>query len=511
MDAPAHSAETRLRFCLLLAAGISGVNLIGLWLWFHPQSISLGATGGVWTALAYDFSQGIFYRPLFDASGYGGTRYLFLFFVLHGFLIRVFNDPVLTGFALVTGFAITLNLGLYFLQRALGIERKTAAAFSLLAAAPISYQLLTLEVMGEFLSSSLAVWGLVFAWNAMQRGGRGLWVLSCVCFSGAFLTKFSAVAAVTAFALFFIKTRPAEVLRLLVGTAALILLGLWTAQAASEGRMGESFQVFQALPVRWDYALKFPLWFAMILLRDPFLLALSGFALYGVIRAGKAGFACVYFLVVLAVSCVILTSPGTDYNHLLDLIVASVLVLSLRFADAPRAPRPWLLLLGFVAGGLAFTWIPGTISVKQVVEGRGNPPRAVLMQAIEEHGLKRAPVLSENPLIPILMDRRPRVMDPFSVRLLAEAMPEVRADFSEKIRNRFYGAIVLQDFSGAPDDQMEQALENHTSPGAASFYGEVHFPHGFLPLLKENYYLGAVLKPHLFFFPRDRQEKSGSP
>ncbi len=492
----------------MLAAAASAINLIGLWIWFHPQSISLGATGGVWTALAYDYSQGILYRPLFDAAGYGGTRYLFLFFMLHGFLIRVFHDPVLTGFALVSVFAVSWNLGLYFLQRLPGVAWRTAMAFSLIAAAPISYQVLTLEIMGEFLAGALGVWGLYFGWLYLHRGGRALWIAGCVCFAGAFLTKFSAVAALLALCLFFVKRRPGAVLRLLAGTAALVLLALWWAQAASAGRMLESFEVFAAVPMQWDYAVKFPLWFGWILLRDPFLLALFGGALFFVVRGGRAGlgdFPTVYFCVVLLVTCVILTSPGTDYNHLLDLIGASVWVLAMRFERAELRSRLWIPLLGFVFGGLLFTWIPGTISVKQVVEARGNPPRAEIMQKIEALRLRQAPVLSENPLIPILMDRRPRVMDPFSVRLLAQVLPEVREDFTKKIRERHYGAIVLQDFSGAPDDAMMQALEDHSSPGAARFYGDVHFPAGFLELLQENYTLGAVLKPHLFFFPKDRK------
>src|SRR5207245_7277631 len=73
------------------------VSSIALMLWSWPASLPQDSTSGVWTALAQYFANGIFYRPTADAYGFGGTRYMPLFFVLHGTLIRLSLDPIFAG------------------------------------------------------------------------------------------------------------------------------------------------------------------------------------------------------------------------------------------------------------------------------------------------------------------------------------------------------------------------------------------------------------------------------
>ena len=70
---------------------------VRLMLWYWPGSIFDGLTSSVWTGLAWDFAHGEFYRPLLGPWGYGGTRYMPLFFVAHGLLIRAHIDPVYAG------------------------------------------------------------------------------------------------------------------------------------------------------------------------------------------------------------------------------------------------------------------------------------------------------------------------------------------------------------------------------------------------------------------------------
>ena len=45
------------------------VSSIALMLWYWPGSLPQDSTSGVWTALAQDFANGIFYRPTADAYG----------------------------------------------------------------------------------------------------------------------------------------------------------------------------------------------------------------------------------------------------------------------------------------------------------------------------------------------------------------------------------------------------------------------------------------------------------
>src|SRR2546422_2590216 len=93
MDSLTRS-ERRLVWVACLVPFASSLALI---LWYWPGSLPQDNASGVWTALAQDLARGIFYRPTADAFGFGGTRYMPLFFALHAGLIRLSGDPVTAG------------------------------------------------------------------------------------------------------------------------------------------------------------------------------------------------------------------------------------------------------------------------------------------------------------------------------------------------------------------------------------------------------------------------------
>ena len=83
-------------FLLIVLGCLSIVVIIVLY------SINIGSSlnfvSGTWIGLAMDFSDGIFYRPLFsDEIGFGGTRYFPLFFSIHALLIKLFGMPIISG------------------------------------------------------------------------------------------------------------------------------------------------------------------------------------------------------------------------------------------------------------------------------------------------------------------------------------------------------------------------------------------------------------------------------
>src|SRR5439155_54410 len=97
------------------------VSSIVLMLWYWPGSLPQDSTSGVWTALAQDFANGILYRPTADAYGFGGTRYMPLFFVLHGTLIRLSVDPIVAGLLLTIASIVLFDLPLLSCLRALEV------------------------------------------------------------------------------------------------------------------------------------------------------------------------------------------------------------------------------------------------------------------------------------------------------------------------------------------------------------------------------------------------------
>src|SRR2546422_4186374 len=100
------------RWLIRIGCLVPFISSIALMAWYWPGSLPQDSSSGVWTALAQDFSRGVFYRPTFDAFGFGGTRYMPLFFVLHGSLIRLSFDPIAAGLALTLLTIVLFDVGL---------------------------------------------------------------------------------------------------------------------------------------------------------------------------------------------------------------------------------------------------------------------------------------------------------------------------------------------------------------------------------------------------------------
>src|SRR5213593_1277538 len=128
MDSLTRS-ERRLVWVACLVPFASSLALI---LWYWPGSLPQDNASGVWTALAEDFARGIFYRPTTDAFGFGGTRYMPLFFGLHAGLIRLSVDPVTAGMALSLVSALAFDLAVLVALRELGVDWTLAVPLSVL-------------------------------------------------------------------------------------------------------------------------------------------------------------------------------------------------------------------------------------------------------------------------------------------------------------------------------------------------------------------------------------------
>src|SRR5207302_11115843 len=110
--------------------------------------------------------------------------------------------------------------------------------------------------------------------------------------------------------------------------------------------------------------------------------------------------------------------------------------------------------------------------------------------------------LSENPILPVLAGQRPRVLDPFNLRLLARARPDVAADFTRRMNDASFGAVVLVDFTGSDRAHIPAALRACTASAGDRCCGGVVFPPGFLDLLEREYVLRFVAPPSVVDAPR---------
>jgi len=491
------------------------VSSIALMLWYWPGSLPQDSTSGVWTALAQDFANGIFYRPTADAYGFGGTRYMPLFFVLHGTLIRLSLDPIFAGLLLTVASIVLFDLALLCCLRVLGVRWSLAVPLSVLCHAAVSFQLLSLQVKGDVLAGGLNLWGIYFGLRYARA--RSPLVLGCCALAllGAFLTKFTAL--VGAVAVCFWLVRRGE--RRQAVTLAAVLAGLGAGalaliQWAGDGRALTSFLAVASGGARPGYALGAPLWFALVALQDPVFLiivAVAGLYAAALLRQDRMSFPVGYFLLAAAGTLAIFTSPGTDSNHFLDLLGAAVLLLGwqLTFGAGSPSPRLAVGLAAALAGLAALTWVPGMISIKSLIEKGGRPERWKVAAIVGALGPQRHDLLSENPILPVLAGQRPRVLDPFNLRLLARARPDVAADFTRRMNDASFGAVVLVDFTGSDRAHIPAALRACTASAGDRCYGGVVFPPGFLDLLEREYVLRFVEPPFVVYEPRLHRQRLG--
>ncbi len=196
--------ERRLIWIGCLAILASSVVLI---LWYWPGSLPQDNASGVWTALAQDLARGIFYRPTADVFGFGGTRYMPLFFILHASLIRLSLDPVSAGVTMTLASAALFDLGVLCVLRELGLEWSLAAPLSVLAHAAVAFQVLTLQVKGDFLAGALNLWGVYLGLRYARRPSWPWFAACTLALLGAFLTKFTTVGGAAALCAWMVRSK----------------------------------------------------------------------------------------------------------------------------------------------------------------------------------------------------------------------------------------------------------------------------------------------------------------
>lgn len=502
MSAEVHPVARR---AFWVAGVVSAVGGAWLLLWHWRGGLPYDSTSGVWTALADDFARGELYRSVAGAAGYGGTRYMPLFFVLHGTLIHAGLAPAAAGLLLTLLSLALLGLAARWLMREWGAGPALAWPCVLLLPASIAIQLLGIAVKGDLLAAAWSAGGLAAAVAWSERGWRPGLVLACVGFAAAVLTKFTVVFAFGTMLLWLARGRRWRAAGALAGgTLALVAAGVAAAAAASDGRMAESFAACVTGGAGVAYAGKFLFWFGRVAVQDPFFLLLGGAACACAVRRIRrrgVDLPAAYFLVTLAGTALLFVSPGIDSNHFVDLLVAAVVLLAVELSQG-GAGRAVGAAAGVGAVLVVATWFPGMPSVRHFLQESGRPTQEAareIARRLPAEGTQR--LLAENPILPLALGQRPEVLDCFSLRLLAARDPVVRERFFADLQHRRYTAVVLVDWSGAPASEIPAALARHGSSGVQQFYGEVHFPPGFLEALQQNYRLSFVVHPFVVFEP----------
>ena len=176
----------------------------------------------------------------------------------------------------------------------------------------------------------------------------------------------------------------------------------------------------------------------------------------------------IYFVLVLAVTTMIFGSPGTLFNHLIDLNAAAILLLAY---CASRDSAITGIGTGIIAVGL----IVGCVEVVAALRYDLERPslRAEIQRVLERIPADGRPVLAENSFVVLQSGKSPYMLDPFMFRVVTSKYPALGADLWQKLSHQDFSAVVLE-------------RDPETADGT-NWYKEVHFGGEFLHDLEANY------------------------
>ncbi len=440
---------------------------------------------GTWLCMAADARDGLLYRPIVSDIGYGGTRYAPLFPIIIAGFMRLGIDPVTSGFlAGLIGVGVTIG-GLFILMRRLGTPLALAASLAFFVLAAACTRTIILGIKCDLLPVGLALWGLVAVVCSTEKSASRLRLIAGgICFALALATKITSVFGITAATLWLLlrgKFRQAAILCLTwcLGVIVVLLITQW----ASHGRALSIFLECAGGGGGFDRILKGPhLLFRDVARHDRTLLAIWLLAMFVIAWTWQwTSLPAIFLLIATAGTMAIYGSPGTHLNHPVDMNAAAILVIATLSAKSRVFQSPVLvatLLLMILAS--AACW-------RQIGEIQRHNERGQMESALADanSSITSAPILSEDPMLPLLKGERPYMLDPFIFRAVRTQKPQIADKFWQDLDGRHFKAVILH---RPPND-----------PDYASNEGD--FGPGFINRLKSEYALTSVRGNFYVFLP----------
>jgi len=430
--------------------------------------LNLGS--GVWLALARDLHDGVFYRPLWNGSEYGGTRYFPMLFGLTAGLMRLGVNAVAAGVTVSMAGLVMLAAAVTMLLKRLAVPSAFVLLGSALSIAPYFVHQTAFAIRCEPIAAAFAIFGLAVLSPVETRDhSTARLMLAAALFVGAFMTKVTCVyAPAAAIVALLASGQSRSALKLAIATTCGALLGLGFVNLASNGRAIESFRAcalagssLVSLLSSTAVTRALQLIATSHLLTTVFLLV--GIALIATPKSWLQ-LPALYLLAAAAITAVIFTSPGTILtSQIVDAYVAAIIVLVVFVAGRHgRALELGCLVLTALA-----VWTAGqnvariSTMIEQGSVRSGAQERGQLIAAVNGCG---GPIVSESPLIPILAGQRPLLLDPFAFHVVSLNRPEVGHDLVERIRRREFPCVVFEQDPSTPKGQAWYSNVNLTRP-----------------------------------------------
>lgn len=455
-------------------------------------SIAIGSkldhVAGAWIGLAMDFSEGVFYRPLFSEDvGFGGTRFFPLFFSLHALMIGLFGTPILSGHIVSLFSGVLLFIGCFALLRQMEVRPVLALGMISVLLSGASIQLGLSTIRGDILPLAFNIVGL--SCFLLQRPTKYRVLIASAFFVLAFSAKVTAINGIVSLSLWLVlRRRTKEAIMVLLCTAFGYLVFLSILYFGTSGRVISIFRMCSSGGANLYSVLRSPLTFTdVVATNDPECLLFLFGATLVISRYRKALLANLLFLFLLVsmgLTLVIFGSPGTEYNHLVDVSTASVLLVgSMEFSRDSKSIRTSVYVYIFL---VAFSTMLNLPPLKGMLTGDNGGivkkyPREITCLFDQDS----AKVLSENPMLPILANKRPYILDPFMIRLMIANSTSIRDTVFECIDRKRFSAIV---FTRDPLTEV-------------GWYSRTHFGYDFVRRVIHNYEKRISRNPYVIYLP----------
>jgi len=456
----------------LLLVGLTVLRITQSW----PNDSHLDHVSGAWVALAADLRAGIFYRAPFGPEGYGGTRFFPFFFCLQALGIVLSGSWRFSGYILSAISIVALLAGVFYLLRRLGVDvwLSVAGCAAVLAGSSVQDAFLTIREDG--LAAALNVWGVALCVGEASR--RKLY-FAALLFALAFATKEASVFGAGAVILSLLLNKKfKDASHLFAATTVgylAVVAGMYTVSA---GRAFEGLRLTLATGSGLLPLLNSPVTMveAMNGYREEMIVLTLGLT---ALLVSRKPFPSLLFLCTLAVTLVIFSSEGTAGNHLIDLLVASVVIFTVWMSEFPDIGVCLLASASLVA------WLG--IMVQHRYDDKV-AVHAQLQEIVHAIGSSDKPILSDNPLVPLFAGQRPYVLDAFMFRVLEERLPNFGDPMWQMLKERRFAAVVL--------------VDNPDSEEGKDTYDNYHFGNDFMEVMRQNYQPAGSAGTEYIFLPK---------
>lgn len=427
------SAERVAGYSLIAALVIGAIQSVLHVVRAYRHGAYLDHVAGAWTTLAFDLAHGIFYRPILGPIGYGGTRFMPLYFSAHALLISADLSPIAAGYVLSAVSSLLLLAAVFFVVRPPGGSSRHAALAVLIVAVIPEFQRALVTIRGDILAGALSVCGLVLASSRPTKGPR-FWAMVAI-LALAFACKLTSGFVLIAIVAWYIVSGERKRGLQVLGTGLLsfgVVVGV--AEAASDGRMLSIFASCAGANMTVSRFARGPI----ELLRTASLYDFGTLALvtaaFAISCALPRRLTSIYFLTALLATMVIFASPGTDYNHLLDLEVSAVLAIVTALPEFSHEAQR--------AGGWFFAAVVLTMSATlySLQHQTLNVDRDFAVRMISE---AKGIAVAENSLWPVSANVAPVVADPFMLRVVSERDPKISEPLVALLRARKVPVVLL--------------------------------------------------------------------